>query len=139
MPEKYELEFCWNGNQYECEVDCYTGNMLKHEWEVCDEERHGHHTAAAPVTGPLIGENAAWSAVCGHAGCGLGDISYSKCELDYEDDAPHCYELEFCWNGNRYEYEVDCYTGAVLQHEWESCHNGLHNCGGGGHHGRGHH
>ena len=28
-----------------------------------------------------------------------------------EDGRPECYELEFCWNGNQYEYEVDCYTG----------------------------
>ena len=148
-PHCYELEFCWNGNQYDYEIDCYTGGVLKHEWEVCDEEHHIHHVSAgtvvpaatpAPSSGGLIGEDTAWAAVCTHAGCALRDISYSKCELDYEDDLPHCYELEFCWNGNQYEYEVDCYTGTVLQCGWEACHNGLHNCGGGGHHhGWGHH
>ena len=73
--------------------------------------------------------------------CGLrlGDLSYSACELDYEDGVPHCYELEFCWNGNQYEYEIDCYSGEVLSQEWETCHNGLHGCGGGRHRGRGHH
>lgn len=148
-PHCYELEFCWNGNQYDYEIDCYTGGVLKHEWEVCDEEHHIHHASAgnavpaatpAPSSGGLIGEDTAWAAVCTHAGCALGDLSYSKCELDYEDGVAHCYELEFCWNGNQYEYEIDCYTGTVLQCGWETCHNGLHNCGGGGHHhGWGHH
>ena len=134
----YELEFCWNGNQYDYEIDCYTGAVLKHEYEPCDEEHHGHYrNTVTSGTGTLVGEDAAWTAACGRVGCGLGAVSYAICELDREDGV---YELEFCWQGNQYECEVDCYTGAVLQCEWEACHNGLHNCGGGGrHHGWGHH
>lgn len=140
-PECYELEFCWNGNQYEYEVDCYTGTILKHEYERCDEVHHGHHALSGGTSNSseLIGEDAAWSAVCNYVGCAWGDLSYSACELDYEDGVPHCYELEFCWNGNQYEYEIDCYSGEVLSQEWETCHNGLHGCGGGRHRGRGHH
>ena len=138
VPHCYELEFCWNGNQYEYEIDCYAGTVLKHEWEVCDEAANGHHGGTVTSgTGTLVGEDAAWTAACGHVGCGMGAMSYAICELDQEDGV---YELEFCWQGNQYECEVDCYTGAVLQCEWETCHNGLHNCGGGGrHHGWGHH
>lgn len=151
-PYCYELEFCWKGNQYEYEIDCYTGAVLKHEWEVCDESHHSHGaqngnhsgwswssvSTPAPAATPaptvtpvptaaptpsgmaLIGESAAWAAAYAHAGCAAGDVSYTQCELDLDPD-DHCYELEFCWNGNQYEYEIDCYSGTVLKHEWETC------------------
>lgn len=45
-PDCYELEFCWNGSQYECEVDCYTGAVRQCEHELCDEEGHDCHTGS---------------------------------------------------------------------------------------------
>ena len=140
-PKCYELEFCWGETQYEYKIDCYTGAVIKYEHERCDEKNHDHQSGSSTSSAAvLIGENAAWGYACGHAGCAVGSISYSSCELDYENDQPHCYELEFCWNGNLYEYEIDCYSGAVLKHEGEVCDNGLHgSCHGGSHHSGDHH
>lgn len=38
----YELEFCYDGMKYECEVDAYSGDVIKCEKEHCDREHHFH-------------------------------------------------------------------------------------------------
>ncbi|MDE6107091.1 MAG: PepSY domain-containing protein, partial [Oscillospiraceae bacterium] len=89
----------------------------------------------------IVGTEDAWNAVYQHLGCTAAELSYTGFELGYEDGHP-CYELEFCWNGNQYEYEIDCYTGEVLGHKWEACDEAHHShttTKSGHHEERGHH
>lgn len=92
-----------------------------------------------PMAGGLIGEDAAWAAACAHAGCDVGDVNYAHCELEEDDGVYECYELEFCWNGDQYEYEIDCRSGEVMKYDREVCDERLHSCAGGHHGYHGHH
>ena len=53
-----------------------------------------------------------------HAGVGAGDAYELEAELDH-DDGVTVYEIEFKSGNMEYEYKVDAYTGAILEHEAE--------------------
>lgn len=190
----YEVEFCYDGMEYGCDIDARTGAVLHSHQEVCDHGSHhggGHHDGqfvqpsapaapsasvsapsapsapsanvsapsaptqapstvstpapAAPSAAPVscIGETAAQNAAFAHAGCAAADASYLTCKLEYDDGAAECYEVEFCFNGVRYDYEIGPYDGCILQCGQEICDNGLHahhsGQGSSGHHGSGYH
>lgn len=74
-----------------------------------------------PETSPVmagdgcIGETAARDAALTHAGCAQEDTVYLSCYLEYEDGRPEHYDVEFVVGNTEYEYEIDPYTGAVLE------------------------
>lgn len=73
----------------------------------------------APASTGEIGEAAAKSAALAHAGLTEGTVTYSKCELDWEDGR-QVYEVEFYASGGaEYEYEIDASTGAVLKADYD--------------------
>lgn len=114
----YELEFVCGDYEYEYEIDCYTGAVIKHSCE-----RHGssggHHSSTHHGGGSdtYIGQSAALSAAYGHAGVSASDASEVKAELEWEGGRM-IYEVEFRVGRTEYEYEIDASTGEVLS--WES-------------------
>lgn len=127
----YELEFRWNGREFEYDIDAASGEILKYEGEPEDEEKKGaagtdkeagakssggsDTTASA---GGYIGEARAKDAAISHAGLDAGSVSRFKCELDREDGRA-VYEIEFRCGGYEYEYEIDAVTGAVVKQDKE--------------------
>lgn len=66
-----------------------------------------------------ITEAAAKSAALTHAGLTEGEITFTKCKLDWEDGR-RIYEVEFyAADGAEYEYELDAATGAVLKADYD--------------------
>lgn len=53
-----------------------------------------------------------------HAGVKAGDAYEFEAELDH-DDGVTVYEIEFKSGNMEYEYKIDAYTGAILEHEAE--------------------
>lgn len=51
-----------------------------------------------------------------HAGLSGNQVTVTKAELDTDDSVAE-YEIEFLSGGFEYEYEIDAYSGAIL--EWE--------------------
>lgn len=49
----YEVDFCHDGLEYECDIDARTGAVLFAHHETCDHAHHsGHHGGAAASTAP---------------------------------------------------------------------------------------
>lgn len=48
---------------------------------------------------------------------------YIKCYYDYDHGQPVCYCVEFAVGDTRYEYEIDLYSGAVLEYEIDPHHS----------------
>lgn len=63
------------------------------------------------------GEEAAKAAALTHAGVSADAVSYINAWLDYDDGHPEHYKVEFMVGDVEYEYEIDLYTCAVLEHE----------------------
>jgi uncharacterized membrane protein YkoI len=73
----------------------------------------------APSSSPsVIGADAAKAAALAHAKVSAADAYKWECELD-RDDGRTVYEIEFKAGRYEYSYEVDAYSGAILDFEKE--------------------
>ncbi len=48
------------------------------------------------------------------AGIKNAEVSFTKAKLD-TDDGVKIYEIEFTYNGNEYEYDINAKTGAIIE------------------------
>lgn len=114
----YEVEFVWNGEEYDIEIDAKTGAVLatNHEYED-DVPKDNAPVTTTPDT-QTIDMDEAKKAAFDHAGVEAADAKNVRCELDRDDGVTH-YDVEFTANGYEYDYEIDANTGAVLKSEKE--------------------
>jgi len=132
--EKYEVTFICNGHEFEYDVDARSGAVLK-------EDTDYRKPDAQARANPAVTEAQAKAAAFAHAGCAEADASYCAAYLDYDGGVPECWNVEFCWGGNTYEYEVSCHDCSVLDWDCEACydHQSCVSCHSGSHHSGGHH
>lgn len=124
----YEVEFEAGSEKFEYDIDARTGEVLKCESKNKDKSTSStipvpeENTAAeTPAAGKdYIGETAAKEAALAHAGVKESDTVYLHCYLDYDDGTPRHYEVEFKVGSIEYEYEIDLYSGAVLESSKET-------------------
>ncbi len=67
-------------------------------------------------TATYIGIDAAPAIALADAGCTAADVTSLKAELDY-DDGQYLYEVDFTYNGTRYEYEIVATDGSIYKKE----------------------
>lgn len=70
-----------------------------------------------------IGAEAAKSTALSHAGLTAESVTFTKCELDWEDGR-QVYEVEFYASGAEYEYEIDAADGTVLKADYDGAYTG---------------
>lgn len=109
---EYELEFIVGNTEYEYDIDASTGEVISSSVETKNIE------ASQKSSGGDIGEEKARTIALNHAGVGAGDAYELEAELDH-DDGVTVYEIEFKSGNMEYEYKIDAYTGAILEHEAE--------------------
>lgn len=127
---KYEVEFLIDGIQYDYDIDATNGRIIKKELdrEYKEENITTNSTPKedpAPSTTPkenttsntsyISVEDAKAKAL---ADAGLSSATYIKAELD-RDDGKTFYDVEFKNNGFEYDYEIDAFTGAILEKDVE--------------------
>lgn len=107
----YEIDFDCNGYEYDYEIDCLDGSVLKFEKEKLVK-------VSSSQSKTYIKKSTAKSAVLSHAGVKAKNITNYRCKLDY-DDGSAVYEIDFDSNGYEYEYEVDALDGSILKSKKE--------------------
>lgn len=141
----YDVEFIADGTEYDYWIDAFDGTVIKKKSEqkkaAASSESRSSKTkkqAAAPAkkadsapraktaepaavasTGDrtsYIGVDQAKSAALLHAGVEGSQASFFKAKLDKEDGRM-IYEIEFYVGRTEYEYEIDAFSGAVLDHD----------------------
>ena len=117
----YEVEFKTAVLECEYKINARTGEVLTYEVEdhAAGTKAESGSTGTA-AGGSYIGEAAARAAALAHAGVAESSTAYVNCRLEYEKGQPHHYCVEFKVGKTEYEYEIDLYSGAVLEHETES-------------------
>lgn len=133
----YEIEFYTNSTDYEFEIDAASGKVIEKESYPRSLSRDGA-TQQTPTSGSndadVIGTDAAKKAALAHAN--LGSADFTKAQLD-TDDGIRLYDIEFHAGGYEYEYEINAYSGAIIEWDKEECDE---DCGHGyGHNGNGSH
>ena len=129
----YEIEFYAGTVEYEYHIDARTGEVVKYEAEDKGYDHTGnsgqHHSGTQTSSDgqqSYIGEDAAKEAALADAGIDASAASYINAWLDYDDGYPEHYKVEFTVGYVQYEYEIDLYSGAVLEKEIED-YNSHHN------------
>ena len=121
----YELEFDWNGREYEYDINANTGEILKYEGEPAENTKDGKKqenpkdnkkNEQQSADRGYIGEAKAKSAALSHAGLDSGSITEYECKLDREDGRM-VYEIDFKCNGFEYEYQIDAVSGAIVKQD----------------------
>lgn len=116
----YEVEFLVGTVKYECDIDARTGQVVKYETENKGMSGQGSNLSQSPSdaqqpAGQYIGEEAAMEAALANAGLSADAVDYINCWLEYDDGHPEHYEVEFAAGNVKYEYEIDLYSGTVLE------------------------
>lgn len=131
----YEMEFCCAGTEYDYDINALDGAVVKFSQEPCDHSWHtgsstgtGSGTGTGSSTSTYIGEDAAKSAACTHAGVDAANAQSCTVKLDYDDGMAR-YEVEFCYAGTEYEYEIDAVSGSVVKFEQDTCDHYAHRNG----------
>lgn len=120
----YEVDFYADNTEYEYEINAATGAVVKYERSTYTATVPTN-TSAPTTSTDFIGEDAAKSAACAHAGVDSSSAVWLQAQFE-RDDGRYIYELEFTSNGAKYEYKVDALTGEVVQYEHEA-YNAGHN------------
>ena len=122
----YEIEFHANGYEYQYDISAVDGSVVEHERERDDGAAKQASTTPAPspsvspsvspTPSSVIGADAAKTAALAHAGVNAADAYGWECELD-RDDGRTVYEIEFKSGNCEYSYEIEAYTGNILNSE----------------------
>lgn len=129
--EKYDIEFYYNGKEYDYEISVIDGTIIKYDNDI-DENNNQNSTQnniqnntqnnsvnnaqnnANNTAG--ISVDKAKEIALSHAGLTSSQVNFKRTELDF-DGGIKKYEVEFYYNNREYSYEIDANTGNVLSYE----------------------
>lgn len=105
------------GTSYKFKVRAYfkqpDGTSRYGEWSDVITVKTSGTSAVNPSTGKYIGNAKAESIALAHAGLQRNQVRDFECKLDKENGVL-VYEVDFNYGGYEYEYEIDAYTGGIL-------------------------
>ena len=104
----YEIEFNDKNYKYEIEVDSQTGNVIKYEKDIISKSPISNNN-----NNNVISEEEAKKIATDYLNINVEDVSFTKNKLDY-DDGTLIYELEFYYNNNEYEFDINAYTKEII-------------------------
>ena len=120
----YDVEFGYNGFEYDYEVAVADGSVLKAEKEAERVKVSEKESVPAKQEAPVSKENKnnngyisvedAKKKALDDAGVKAEEAVFLKAHYDSDDIVPH-YDVKFEANGYEYEYEVKASDGAVLE------------------------
>ena len=129
--EKYDVEFNYDGKEYDYEISAIGGKIIKYDHEIEDVNSHNNVTTntqgstqndAANNTSnntnstDNISVDKAKQIALSHAGLTSSKVTFKRTELDF-DDGIQKYEVEFYYNNREYSYEINAKTGEILSYE----------------------
>ena len=123
----YELEFISDGVKYEYTLESATGRIIGKGSEriAAGSVQQGADPAVgknAQAPSEPIGVDKAKEIALEEAGLSAADVVFNKARLSREDGRT-VYDIEFYIAGKaEYEYEIDAYSGAVLEKNYEELH-----------------
>lgn len=104
----YEVEFFSGNKEYDYEIDAITGNIVSYDYDI-----EGFEISNTNDNGNYIGKEQAEQIALKHAQLTKEQVKYVQNKLD-EDDGRWEYQIEFRYENKEYEYEINAYTGEIL-------------------------
>ena len=117
----YEVDFTYDGQQYQYDIDAVTGVVIEHtEAAVSAQPQVSVAPAASNGVQSVTADQAKQIALT-NAGLSADQVSWIRCELEW-DDGRQVYDVEFYCGSTEYDYEIDAATGEVLQFDYDAEH-----------------
>lgn len=113
----YDIEFVYNGIEYEYEINAVTGAI--YSMEQSQAEDGSGSVAGTGQTSKYIGLAAAKEVAATDAGVAVKDAVFTKAKRE-KDDGQYIYDIEFTAGNKKYEYEIRATDGMVLDKESET-------------------
>lgn len=110
---EFEIEFIYNGVEYEYDIDAETGEVRKVSTETASG-RKSEVDKSQYLTMDEVKEKA-----LAHAGIAAEEATFVEIEFDFDDGRAE-YDVEFTAGGMVYELELDAASGEVLKYEMET-------------------
>lgn len=105
----YEVEFYVDRLEYDYDIDLNTGTIISKDFDIDDD----FYNASTSQSGDVITEDEAVEIVLARIdGASASDV---RIKLDYDDGRTY-YEGDVYYNQKEYEFEMDAYTGEII--EW---------------------
>lgn len=111
----YEVEFRAGKHAYEYDIDRYTGKIIDKDVE---RIRGKKAKAKKTETKKAIGKSRAAAVALKDAGFKKSQVKGLEVEVDREDGRK-VYNVEFRAGGYEYEYDIDYYTGKIVDKDVE--------------------
>lgn len=104
----YEVEFFTGNKEYDYEIDAVTENIVSYDYDI-----EGFQIPTLSTNGSYIGKEKAEQIALEHAQLTKEQVRYVENKLD-SDDGKWKYEIEFKYGSNEYDYEINAYTGEII-------------------------
>ena len=115
-PKKYDIEFTSNNTEYDYEINADTGEIIEFDKDI-DNYNTSNNTTTNATTAKIT-EQQAKDIALKHANLTSDKVTFTK--TDYETDNGRTkYEIDFYYNNQEYDYEIDAQTGEILSHSIE--------------------
>ena len=118
---EYEIDFIFNGMEYEVDILASDGSILDFEKEPADEDDYrddddddnDDDVKVDVNSGDYISKDEAVALALAHAQLSADDIKGLRVKLE-RDDGKVQYEIEFYSASTEYDYDIDATSGAIL-------------------------
>ena len=120
LPECYKVEFQSEQVEYKYEIDLYSGEVLEkilrdYNDEDDRDDKDDKHDKIDDSELGYIGRETAKVIALEDVGIQESDVKYINIWLAYDNGLPECYKVEFQSEQVEYKYEIDLYSGEVLE------------------------
>ena len=117
----YDIEFNSGNTSYEYKIDATSGEIFEKGKERMEKEDRPEGSQKPEETASLnsyIGVEKAKSIALEYAGVSAGAAHFTSAHLDTENGVK-IYELEYTAGDRSYEFDINAYTGAILDSDTE--------------------
>ena len=108
---KYEIEFYYNNNKYEYEINAKTGDIISYDYDI------EKHLTSQQINDKITIEEAK-SIALKHSNLDESQVSFMKAKYEF-DDGIGKYEIEFYYNFKEYEYEINASNGEIIKYKMD--------------------
>ena len=124
----YKVKFTYDGQTYSYQIDAASGKVIDKSSEAASEEAesstHSHSKSGRKlsVAEPenAIGKDAAKEKALADAGVTAEQAGKVKARVTQLDDGTVIYKVKFTYDGQKYSYQINATTGAIVSKSTEA-------------------
>ena len=114
----YEIDFYTSSQKFDYEINASSGSIIKKDIETFNNTNGNNSSSATEISLDKAKEIA-----LSDAGVSSSNATFTEAKLDY-DDGIQVYEIDFYTSSQKFDYEINATTGAIIKKDGETFQNG---------------